>query len=349
MLEIGVENFYIEKIEECSDEKLDEKEKYWIQHYDSCNNGYNSTCGGRQFVKQKEDPLWLDNMILDYKNGLSYRNLSEKYNVSIRYINELLGDNIDKNRQTNITHGAQPIEIYMYDLNFESYYKFKSIKNAIKWISENTEYKINSFNGYTYISKAANNGNVAYGHRWQYAKDVEYNNKIFRSKFDLKIYKNNKTMAYDYKNKYYICDGAIDFLITQKYFCSECGVEVTKYSKMCSKCYSEIQSKKSLKPKKDVLIDLVSKCSFEEIGRQYGVTGKTIRKWCDSYNIKEHQEYNNNGTFCKTLNIKFKTFVEAAKYLIDNGYSKANNLRSLASHISEAKKSGKPINGLIFI
>lgn len=42
----GFENFNFEIIEKCSIEQLNEKEVYWIQYYDSYNNGYNLTPGG---------------------------------------------------------------------------------------------------------------------------------------------------------------------------------------------------------------------------------------------------------------------------------------------------------------
>lgn len=45
----GIENFSFEVIEECPlDEKiLNEKERYWIEYYNSFNKGYNSTKGGQ--------------------------------------------------------------------------------------------------------------------------------------------------------------------------------------------------------------------------------------------------------------------------------------------------------------
>lgn len=44
----GIENFYFEKMEysNITKEELDEKEIYYIKHYDSINNGYNLTTGG---------------------------------------------------------------------------------------------------------------------------------------------------------------------------------------------------------------------------------------------------------------------------------------------------------------
>lgn len=43
----GINNFTFEIIEECSKNELEEKEIYWIDFYDSYNNGYNKTPGGK--------------------------------------------------------------------------------------------------------------------------------------------------------------------------------------------------------------------------------------------------------------------------------------------------------------
>ena len=42
----GISSFSFEVIEECSVEELNEREIYWIEYYDSFNNGYNMTLGG---------------------------------------------------------------------------------------------------------------------------------------------------------------------------------------------------------------------------------------------------------------------------------------------------------------
>lgn len=46
MAEYGVENFSYEVLEVCKSSELNEREKFYIDFYDSCNNGYNSTKGG---------------------------------------------------------------------------------------------------------------------------------------------------------------------------------------------------------------------------------------------------------------------------------------------------------------
>lgn len=43
---LGVDNFDFEILEECSADELDDKEKYYIDFYDSIHNGYNHQEGG---------------------------------------------------------------------------------------------------------------------------------------------------------------------------------------------------------------------------------------------------------------------------------------------------------------
>ena len=45
--EFGIWNFSWEVLELCSKEQLNEKEKYYINLYDSKNFGYNSTSGNK--------------------------------------------------------------------------------------------------------------------------------------------------------------------------------------------------------------------------------------------------------------------------------------------------------------
>lgn len=42
----GIENFFIEKIEEVADIDCEIRERYWIDYYDTYRSGYNATQGG---------------------------------------------------------------------------------------------------------------------------------------------------------------------------------------------------------------------------------------------------------------------------------------------------------------
>lgn len=59
----GCDNFTVKEIEQCSDDLLFEREKYYIKQYDTYNNGYNSTLGGEGNHKYETDDilsLWND-------------------------------------------------------------------------------------------------------------------------------------------------------------------------------------------------------------------------------------------------------------------------------------------------
>ena len=43
----GATHFHVKTLEQCDDNLLDEREKYWIEYYDTYINGYNSTLGGQ--------------------------------------------------------------------------------------------------------------------------------------------------------------------------------------------------------------------------------------------------------------------------------------------------------------
>lgn len=46
MRKYGDNNFYIQEIEKCIEFDLNDREKYWIEYFDSYKNGYNDTIGG---------------------------------------------------------------------------------------------------------------------------------------------------------------------------------------------------------------------------------------------------------------------------------------------------------------
>ena len=46
MNKYGIENFKIEEIEQCNEDIVNDREKYWIEYYGSFKKGYNATLGG---------------------------------------------------------------------------------------------------------------------------------------------------------------------------------------------------------------------------------------------------------------------------------------------------------------
>lgn len=58
MKKYGIDIFTIEKIEECSDEIVNEREQYWINFYNTYIDGYNCTLGGEgTSIKIDEDEI----------------------------------------------------------------------------------------------------------------------------------------------------------------------------------------------------------------------------------------------------------------------------------------------------
>lgn len=66
--------------------------------------------------------------------------------------------------------------------------------------------------------------------------------------------------------------------------CSICGAPVTKEGNLCVKCQHEKQRKVN-RPSREELKDLIRNKSFVSIGQMFGVTNKSIEKWCISYNL----------------------------------------------------------------
>lgn len=83
----GIENFDFSILEECPLEKLDEREKYWIEYYNSYEKGYNENLGGqgvRLFTQE-----FIDQVILKWEEGKSISEIAilfKKENYTIQHI-----------------------------------------------------------------------------------------------------------------------------------------------------------------------------------------------------------------------------------------------------------------------
>lgn len=81
----GIDNFQFEIIEECSKEKLNEREKYWISYYDGFFNGYNQTLGGDNHNNKPKETII--GIITDLKTtNLYHREIAEKWDVSMETV-----------------------------------------------------------------------------------------------------------------------------------------------------------------------------------------------------------------------------------------------------------------------
>lgn len=106
--ELGSDKFYIELLEDNVDYNLlDEREEYWIDYYDSFNNGYNSTPGGKggKLIFKEEDV----NRIIDMlKSGKTKEEVSKEFNCNqytivrtLKYNGYDNAESIQPNRKVN--------------------------------------------------------------------------------------------------------------------------------------------------------------------------------------------------------------------------------------------------------
>lgn len=66
-------------------------------------------------------------------------------------------------------------------------------------------------------------------------------------------------------------------------YCPICGKVKTRDANICLDCYKK--SQRPDKPDKLELARLVKQYGFEGVGRKYGVSGKSISKWCITYGL----------------------------------------------------------------
>ena len=72
--------------------------------------------------------------------------------------------------------------------------------------------------------------------------------------------------------------------VQKKYYCPDCGKEVTKKGCRCIQCSHKLQYR-SEHPDRETLKQLIRTKSFTQIGKDYNVTDNAVRKWCDKYNL----------------------------------------------------------------
>lgn len=82
ILKYGKENFTIETLEECDSELLNEREKFYIDYFDSYHKGYNSTEGGQGGTKPLQTSEETQKEVVElYKLGFSLRAIGKEYNI----------------------------------------------------------------------------------------------------------------------------------------------------------------------------------------------------------------------------------------------------------------------------
>lgn len=126
----GIENFICEEIEEVPNELLDEREKYWIEYYNSYFEGYNSTLGGRAIKLYNWD---VDDIIEKYQELKSARKVAQVLNCDHSSIDRILNEN----NVPRFTSAQQLSKSLIFTLKDGTKIKFETTTDAAKWLIEN--------------------------------------------------------------------------------------------------------------------------------------------------------------------------------------------------------------------
>ena len=171
----GWENFSFQVLEECSPEELNQKEVFWIQHYNSYLNGYNSTPGG-------QEKYFNPQLIYDaWDAGLSNIEIAEKLNIDRHTVYNNLRNyknyslHESKIRGGKLAYQSNPVnnsKIYQYDLEGNYLAEWPSRKEIMRTLG---------FDASAIGKCVSNKRKTAYGFQWKnfYKKEIEpYKGKI---------------------------------------------------------------------------------------------------------------------------------------------------------------------------
>ena len=162
----GAENFSIEKIEECSDIILSDREKYWIEYYNSFKNGYNATKGG-------DGSPYIDRKLVieTYKQIQNCKKTAEILNIHIDSVYKILkSNNIERKSSQEISKEYSSKPVYMLNKKDLRILKvFASMKEAAKYIQEQTNNNTDLRGMASHIREVCQGKRkTAYGYSWKF-------------------------------------------------------------------------------------------------------------------------------------------------------------------------------------
>lgn len=167
----GIENFQIETLEECDESILDDREKYWIDYYNSFKNGYNNTYGGRgnNFIMTDKSDIVLQL----WRDGLTINKIVEKTSLNVETVRGYLNKNgITKEQireRANYYIGlSKSRPVLQYDLDGNFIKEWNTAVEAANTLNLNSKYITSTCRGHqkTYS-----------GMKWKYKDD---SNPLFK-------------------------------------------------------------------------------------------------------------------------------------------------------------------------
>lgn len=157
MKKYGTKNFKVEEIEQCNENIVNEREKYWIEYYDSFKKGYNATLGG-------DGKAYVDRelAIKTYNEVQNVRKTADLLNIDAGNLSKILKENnIQIKKSQDIAKENLSKSVAMLDKNTLEVIKvFGSIKDAEKFL--NITYR-------SHIAKVCNGKRQTFkGYKWKW-------------------------------------------------------------------------------------------------------------------------------------------------------------------------------------
>ena len=361
MRAIGITHFRIRELEKCRNDDLNDREIYYIAKFDSFHSGYNSNTGG--FGSRTVD-LDENTFKMLYYSGEPLSSIASRFGCSVKSINlyrKALG--IDPNRGTinNRVRDNSGTEraLGQYDLEFNAIRKYDSMRSAIN------ELKLGD-QAYYFIRNSCLNGNIAYGYRWQYIDELEYNLNGSQIKFNTifdkesyilgsPIYKMDNGL-YRAKNLRYWEIKTIGNSARPK--CKTCGTKLDDRG-ICIKCSKDLELT-AKDQARDGKIELIrALCSeglnLSEIGRRIGMTSNGVKRYCIKYNINysskgKHRNENDIVYRVTNVNTGISSLIKRKEFyniLYSMGITRAKNTDKLYYRINMYRDTDKVIHGFI--
>lgn len=302
----GIDNFSIETIEECDESILDEREIYWIKVYDSASkNGYNQTLGGGG---AKHLDLDEQQVINTYKKTNTIIATAKIFNCSSAVIAQILQKNNVEIKSTLDQNKESGYDVIQYDSNHNEIRRFKTKGDAANWLLDNKISNSSYDTTRMSIRAAILNNYITYGYYWDSPSYTEEDKKIAQEK---RKERDSKFYAQHFTKYHIINDKELtkttkndetstrtiklrtnnDGIITKINRCIICYTPILNTSKMCVECTKLYQKTKAIQQResqgitREILKNKIKTQSFLSIGKEYGVTDNTIRKWCKNYGL----------------------------------------------------------------
>ena len=229
MQKYGVTNFDVSVIERCDNNKLSERETYYINKYDSYNNGYNRTNGGSAYFEVTDKVR--KEIIEMAQSGMTATEIIATIGYSLTAIlNVVKSEGIDINKDS----GRGPIRVIQYTQEYKPIRSFESITEAYRNIDSGVSESTFQHN----VRRACGTGELLYGYHWAIAEslleEVEGKLRIFRSPLDRDNYLNGS--QYWIKGDTIITDITNQLNKNSVVLCKYCGKPAGNDIGICGEC-----------------------------------------------------------------------------------------------------------------